>query len=531
MTTSGKSGGKGEQTGSGTGGSGGTGGTGGTGTGAQPKAEAKKSPSSGGGNTGAEKMAKPAAPSSVPPSGTPRPGAGASDRPAAGNDKAEKAKAASATAGRKPAASGGAAKGGRDEKTPKAEDKPPSAPAKGKSRAGLYAGAALVIFAAGMAAWPVVLPYVAPLLPQQARQRLTLPEARPAIEPQRLAALEETLAMQGRSLKEVRAQLEGLRPLAGRLDALAQRLQALEERSVQGDAGDGAELSALRGEQQALAAKLTALEGRLDALAATPPVGAENTAAGGPGGQPPAALVQSLRDLRRAHEADTARLMQRIDALSAALEAARSNGNLLVRDMAELRRRLDDVAAQARRTGSGSRGAALLIAAGQLADLARRGQPFVQELAVLRELGADPALLEKIGPLAPTGAEARARLLAEVPALADEVVRAARLPQEKGWLGETLKRVGRQISFRKTGEVAGNDAEAIAARAEAAARRGDLRAALNEMETLPEGRAREAAAGWIKRARARLLLDDAVNALIDAALRRLGGGAAAVKEG
>ena len=480
MTTSGKSGGKGEQTGSG---SSGTGGSSGSDTGAQPKADP-------------------------------------------------------ATAGRKPAASGGAAKAGAgsekagsEKKVPKAEDKPPSAPAKGKSRVGLYAGATLVIFAAGMAAWPVVLPYVAPLLPLQARQRLTLPEARPAIEPQRLAALEQTLAMQGRSLKEVRAQLEGLRPLAGRLDALAQRLQALEERGVKGDAGDGADLSALRGEQQALAAKLTALEERLDALSATPPAGAENTAADGPGGQPPAALVQSLRDLRRAHEADTTSLMQRIDALSAALEAAKSNGDLLARDVAELRRRLDDVAAQARRTGSGSRGAALLIAAGQLADLARRGQPFVRELRVLGELGADAALLEKIGPLAPTGAETRERLLAEVPALADEVVRAARLPREKGWLGETLKRVGRQISFRKTGEVAGNDAEAIAARAEAAARRGDLRAALREMEALPEGRAREAAAGWIKRARARLLLDDAVNALIDAALRRLGGDAAAVKEG
>ncbi len=522
MSTSGKSGGTGEQAGSGNREAGA----------ATPKdKEVRKAAASASANARADKAPeKTDRPSASPPPHVPQSGTAAG-----GKGTSAPAGTSSAPAGEKsPANTGKVQRSKKDAtagaKAEKPEDKS-SAPSaeKKKSRAGLYTGAALVIFAAGMAAWPVLLPYVAPLLPQEARQRLTLPQARPMIEPQRLIALEDGLSAHSRSLQELRTGLEALRPLAGRITSVEKRLQALETTA---SGGDQEALSALREQQQALAVKLTALEQRLEALSAPSPAGAADSTAGDGGRL--AALSQSLRDLRAAHAADMDRLRQRIETLSAALETIQGNGRAVAEKIDALSRRLDEVAVQARRTGSGSRAAALLIAAGQLAERARRGQPFAREIPVLKELGADPALLSRIEPLAEKGVDDRDRLLAEVPSLADQVVRAARLPQEKGWLGETLKRVSRQVSFRKTGEIAGNDVEAIAARAEAAARRGDLRAAVRELENLPGERAREAAAGWLTRARARLLLDDTVNALIDKALLVQGRGtpdAGAVKEG
>ncbi len=527
MSTSGKSGGTGEQAGSG---------SRETGAAAPKDKEVRKAAASAGDNARMDKAPEKAGkPSASPPPHVPQSGSSAGGKRAS----ASAGKSSATATGKSPAVGGKVQGDGKEEtagggatagaKEQKPAGKSSAASAGKKSRAGLYAGAALVIFAAGMAAWPVLLPYVAPLLPQEARQRLTLPQARPMIEPQRLIALEDGLSAHSRSLQELRAGLEELRPLAGRIDAMEKRLQALEAKASE---GDQEALSTLREQQQALAAKLAAMEQRLETPATPSPAGAAGSTGGD--GWRLAALSQSLRDLRKAHAADMDRLRQRIETLSAALETVQGDGRAAAKKIDALSRRLDEVAVQARRTGSGSRAAALLIATGQLAELARRGQPFAREIPVLKELGADPALLNRIEPLAEKGADDRDRLLAEVPSLADKVVRAARLPQEKGWLGETLKRVSRQVSFRKTGEIAGNDVEAIAARAEAAARRGDLQAAVREVENLPEGRAREAAAGWLTRARARLLLDDTVNALIDKALLVQGRGtpdAGAVKEG
>jgi hypothetical protein len=87
------------------------------------------------------------------------------------------------------------------------------------------------------------------------------------------------------------------------------------------------------------------------------------------------------------------------------------------------------------------------------------------------------------------------------------------------WTDRVLGRLSQVVSLRRVGaEVAGEDATARAARAEANA--DDLEAAVAVLEGL-EGAPAEAAASWLAQARARLAAEAALAELREAALEKL----------
>ena len=97
--------------------------------------------------------------------------------------------------------------------------------------------------------------------------------------------------------------------------------------------------------------------------------------------------------------------------------------------------------------------------------------------------------------------------------MAPPIVRAELLPEEHGWSRRTADRILSLVSIRReAGVVAGNDAGAIVARAEAAIQAGDLPGAVAEVELLVYGPA-EAAAGWLADAKARLAVDKSLSEL------------------
>jgi hypothetical protein len=178
-------------------------------------------------------------------------------------------------------------------------------------------------------------------------------------------------------------------------------------------------------------------------------------------------------------------------------------------------------------TGSGPANA-LLLSVGQLRE-AIRGTgsygPAWQSVAALA--GKDAALAQSLAkPLATLAAHKNG--VADLPdlrrqfaAAASAIVRATIVPRGDGWLDRTLDGVASLVSIRKTGEkaAAADDVQGLVARAELRLTSGDLAGAVKALTGL-KGSPADAAKSWLKAARGRLAVEDAVDALMRAALVR-----------
>ncbi len=372
----------------------------------------------------------------------------------------------------------------------------------------------VVVFLAGIVAWPLLMPRIAPLLPA--------PLAAIAAG----GGLSEQLADLDRRLAALE---DSPRPGSDQIGAIEQRVVALEARDP------AAALSDIESQATAADQALAALSARLDAVEA------------------------------QAADGDSERLEaleQRVAALSEALaDAAVRGGGVDAAKLSELTRRLDTVESRAAApdlsdrlsrleqtvadissglTGQDTRLAAvessaaagvgdarktgLVLAVGQLQDAAKRSTPFSEQLAAVQALGADDASLQVLDAHAAAGAPTMSDLRARFPAVAAAAVRASRLPENEGWIGRTINRLGSIVTVRRTGEVEGDDTEAIVARAEARLGAGDLTAAVAETEKLI-GAPGEAVADWLGAARDRLAVNGALESLQSLVIGRLSGDA------
>ncbi len=301
----------------------------------------------------------------------------------------------------------------------------------------------------------------------------------------RLAALERQLA--GLSRQEV------ARPDTGRLDELAARLAALENRPppAPAPAPPAMEISRI----EALEQTLTAIGQKLGAL--------EQRAGSGPdAGQVAATLAENRR-----LSTELARLQDEVASLGAA-----------------------GASRPAAREG-------LLIAVGQLREAVRRGAPFLAELRTVQALsGDDLALAAALAPLAPLAERpppSRETLLQRFPELSANAARAAQigalsLPAEGaaestlgGWWNGVVQRLSSVVSVRRVGEAEGDTPLARLARAERAIATGDLAAAVTALDGLA-GKAAEALAPWLAGAKTRLAADRQAETLLSAALAAAG---------
>jgi len=330
--------------------------------------------------------------------------------------------------------------------------------------------------------------------------------------PRLVARLDRALHEAGLPAPATSAAIAGLDARVATLDT---RLATLEAAVAKPPSEPVAEALAGRLDEQA--GKIEALSGRLDRLAAR----IEEVAA-----QPAPVAIEG--------DAAAARLSARLDAIERALKTAKGRGDAAalerkIADLAQrnaaLEKRLAAVAGRlskeiaalgARKAGAAARGAGLVLAVGQLREALRGSGGYADELAAVRALaGDDPTLTEPLATLArhaETGVATRAALRARFSALADRLVRAAVIPPEGNWVQRTLARLGSLVTVRPVGEVAGETAEAIVARAETRLEAGDLAAAVAELEAL-KGAPAKLAEPWLEDARARLAVDRAAAAL------------------
>lgn len=93
-----------------------------------------------------------------------------------------------------------------------------------------------------------------------------------------------------------------------------------------------------------------------------------------------------------------------------------------------------------------------------------------------------------------------------------DIVDAEAAPADASWWDRTLARLKNMVTVRPTGDVKGQDAPAIVARAEAALNRGDVDRAVTELQGLSPNAA-VAAADWLQRAQTRQSVLAAVDTL------------------
>jgi hypothetical protein len=296
------------------------------------------------------------------------------------------------------------------------------------------------------------------------------------------------------------------------LAQLEQRLAALESAPAGAPADAGGEAAA-DGGTAALQQAVSALQKQLAGLAARVPEDAANR------------LSQLDQRLGTAEQAESrlGQLAASVDQLTQKLAADEQRTGELASQLGALDERVGGAESRLQTAASNrERAAALALIVGQLEAAIEEGRPYATQLQALTAMtqdatGSDAAgdetIRQAVGALEPgaaNGVPGIAALRQSFRPVANEIVHAARAPETDNLLNRATDNLMRLVTVRPVGDdVRGESADARVARAEAALDKGDLGAAVAEPGQL-EGRAAEAAAGWLAQARARLGADQAV---------------------
>jgi len=393
----------------------------------------------------------------------------------------------------------------------------PPAPSAPPPKKGMGCGSLLllimlggVIGVGGYAAWPMWSPYVAPYVPQL--------EYGPDKDPRvatlvgRIRALED--GAKGRTAAE--KSLDDLEKERGRLQEevshLLARLDTLE--------------GALDGVKQMIAA--TGVVEKADEAKASINRLADRLAVLEAKEGDAAALREQIDRLQLA-EGDVALLKDRIGRLETEEGAktapepapASDESERLTQMLADIRGRLAELESRKPVEASSPvprlEGSAAVLAMGQLREAVMAGKPFVQELEALRSLaGSAPELAAAVANLerqAAGGVATVSRLHRDFVAIAGDIVTATRELEGEGWFEKATNRLLSMVSVRRVdGRSDAASVEGIVALTEKSLEKGDLVAAIESVERLPDidVKAATVAAEWLRNAQARLSVERAV---------------------
>lgn len=144
-------------------------------------------------------------------------------------------------------------------------------------------------------------------------------------------------------------------------------------------------------------------------------------------------------------------------------------------------------------------------------------KPFITELAALKEIAADDpvvgAAIASINPAAyQRGIPNSAQLIDRFRRVAQEVRKAALLPEDAGVASHLASLAMSKVLFKKSGLAVGQDVEAVLARTEALLEEGDLDAAAREMNGL-QGWAKVLSKDWLGECRRVLEVKQALDVM------------------
>jgi hypothetical protein len=288
---------------------------------------------------------------------------------------------------------------------------------------------------------------------------------------------------------------------AAAVETLGRRVAALESATGKDEAAQAA-LSEARAARSD-AAKALALAAGTGQTAASPVQGGAPASFDDSALQARLGAVESELAGLQSREADLGALNDRLAKMESALAAPKSEARVAAAEVAQDRD-----------------GAAEAILAISLNERLNAGAAFAPELTALARLGADDGKLSALRPFADAGAPTVAALGAAFAKIAPDLIAAATPPSGEGVIDRLLDHMRKLVRVHKVGEVAGADVEALAPRIAAALVRGDLSAALDAYDRLPDA-ARQASRDWAKAAEARRAAGVAAQGLRADAVGRL----------
>ncbi|EDP61338.1 hypothetical protein BAL199_06921 [alpha proteobacterium BAL199] len=413
---------------------------------------------------------------------------------------------------------------------------------------------------AGYATYPMWRAQVAPLaqrigiaLPEVVTTRA--PTETPPAEPKPAATNEATAPAVAPTAKAPEPPATTADPaLAGdvdrlidRVNALEQRLAAVESQPVEPAAVDASAITALE-------TRVDAATRKLNAVADEVTIVREGLAtSGGTEGLGPLAaqLSERLQGLtgrvNALEQAPTAPAVapERLDALQSRLDTLSGNLDGEVHKSAEdvvrletlqasaqgrldeLQRRLEELTKALENTRSGrEKAGAFLLAANQLAATSATSADFSAELGALRAAApSDPDVSGALDTLArhATGVPSLAILRDRFAGTASAAVDASVVGSGEGVIGQALTRVASLVTIRRTATAETEGLDAYLVQAEAALAAGDLTAAITAIKKL-DGDPAKVAAGWLADAEARAAVDASVRTVQAKALAGVAGG-------
>lgn len=309
---------------------------------------------------------------------------------------------------------------------------------------------------------------------------------------------------------------------------LDQRVKALEDRKV----APPPDLSALTG-------RVTRLEESLNSLAKTAGEGgsvADAAALDAKVGDMEQRLQANVAAALDAQKTETGAWIQALQGELASLKAklgALAEAKLgdqpelgpavtaLDQRIAKLENAMPGLTSAIARSAASAKSGALAMAFANLNDAVRAGRPYAAELAAVQPLLPESAGLGDLAANAATGIPTLPELTQDFMALAEK---AAPPPEAGGsFVGSVIASAKSAITIRRIDATAtGNEPEAAMARAEAHLKQGELDDAVAEVDGLPPA-VRDAFAGWLEKAHARLAADETLAKLEGAVLVSLGG--------
>lgn len=367
----------------------------------------------------------------------------------------------------------------------------------------------VVVFVAGLFTMPRIAPQLAAYLPtnlvygESLTDRIALLESRietlESASAQRdpaIAELQTNTAKTDALAKDVAARLDRLEipDLSGDIDAIEKKVRDLENTL------SGAGADARRAAADEIATAIDSVTNRLAAVeTALSQVSAGTPAEGGADAAVVTALTARLASAERAI-ADLRGDTRRLDG---AMTNVRTDVDARFDALAT---RLDGLKSEltAESGPTAPAGTAFVLAVSQLRDAVNGGRAYAAELAAVRtvtEGNTYPGLasaLDGLAPAAETGIAELAQLQTSYGDAARAALHAARSAGD-GWVARTVDRLSSVVSIRRTGDVSGDEPDAVLARAEVRLNKGDVAAALAELDGLT-GAAAEAMAEWRQRA-------------------------------
>jgi hypothetical protein len=310
--------------------------------------------------------------------------------------------------------------------------------------------------------------------------------------------------------------------------ALDQRVKALEDRKV----APPPDLSDLTN-------RVTRLEQSLDSLAKTADEGGSVADA--------AALDAKVNDMEQRLQANVASaldaqktetgteiqaLQEELAALKAKLGAlaeaklddqpdVSSEITTLDQRIAKLEDAMPGLTSTVDRSAATAKSGALAIAFANLNDAVSAGRPYAAELAAIQPLLPDAASLDDLATHASKGIPTLSELTQDFTDIAEA---AAPPPQAGGsFVDSVIASAKSAITIRRIdADATGNEPDAVMARAQDDLKQGELDDAVAEVDGLPPT-VRDAFAGWLEKAHARLAADETLAKLEGAVLLSLGG--------